>query len=173
MSKTSCDYDSLALEPSNSAQCVSKGKSENYDCRNHIRVIQPLGPDGERLYVCGTNGHNPRDVVVYANLTNLGRHEYVAGVGNGIAKCPFDPEDNSTAVWVENGNPGREKRNKNISRLINNPVYCAGELPALYSGTNAEFTKADTVIFRYFATMRISLGINNLRRIPSGLTCMI
>jgi len=128
VSKTSCDYDSLTLEPSNSAQCVSKGKSENYDCRNHVRVIQPLGPDGERLYVCGTNGHNPRDVVVYANLTNLGRHEYVAGVGNGIAKCPFDPEDNSTAVWVESGNPG--------------------ELPALYSGTNAEFTKADTVIFR-------------------------
>ena len=42
---------------------------------------------------------------------------------------------------------------------MNNPVYCAGELPALYSGTNAEFTKADTVIFRYFATMRHSQGI--------------
>ncbi|CAH1404135.1 unnamed protein product [Nezara viridula] len=46
----------------------------------------------------------------------------------GIAKCPYDPADNSTAVWVEKGNPGG--------------------LPALYSGTNAEFTKADTVIFR-------------------------
>nr|XP_022905732.1 semaphorin-2A [Onthophagus taurus] len=46
----------------------------------------------------------------------------------GIAKCPYDPTDNSTAVWVENGNPG--------------------DLPGLYSGTNAEFTKADTVIFR-------------------------
>lgn len=46
----------------------------------------------------------------------------------GIAKCPYDPADNSTAVWVEKGNPG--------------------DLPALYSGTNAEFTKADTVIFR-------------------------
>jgi hypothetical protein len=46
----------------------------------------------------------------------------------GIAKCPFDPSDNSTAVWVERGNPG--------------------DLPALYSGTNAEFTKADAVIFR-------------------------
>ena len=50
------------------------------------------------------------------------------GVGMGIAKCPFDPSDNSTAVWVERGNPG--------------------DLPALYSGTNAEFTKADAVIFR-------------------------
>ena len=49
-------------------------------------------------------------------------------MGVGIAKCPFDPEDNSTAVWVERGNPGG--------------------LPGLYSGTVAEFTKADTVIFR-------------------------
>lgn len=58
----------------------------------------------------------------------MGRNEYVPGVGMGIAKCPFDPSDNSTAVWVERGNPG--------------------DLPALYSGTNAEFTKADAVIFR-------------------------
>jgi hypothetical protein len=50
------------------------------------------------------------------------------GIGNGVAKCPFDPEDNSTAVWVEEGNPGG--------------------LPGLYTGTVAEFTKADTVIFR-------------------------
>jgi len=127
VSETSCDYDTMLLEPSNVASCVSKGKSENYDCRNHIRVIQPIG-NGDRLYVCGTNAHNPADLLVYANLTNLGRHEYVPGIGNGIAKCPFDPEDNSTAIWVESGNPGG--------------------LPALYSGTNAEFTKADSVIFR-------------------------
>ena len=49
-------------------------------------------------------------------------------VRTGIAKCPFDPEDNSTAIWVKTGNPGGH--------------------PALYSGTNAEFTKADAVIFR-------------------------
>ena len=46
------------------------------------------------------------DMLIYANLTGLGRHEMVPGIGNGIAKCPFDPEDNSTAVWVEQGNPG-------------------------------------------------------------------
>ena len=63
-----------------------------------------------------------------SNLTHLSRQEYVPGMGMGIAKCPYDPADNSTAVWVEKGNPG--------------------DLPALYSGTNAEFTKADTVIFR-------------------------
>ncbi|GBP92315.1 Semaphorin-2A [Eumeta japonica] len=63
-----------------------------------------------------------------SNLTHLPRHEYVPGIGMGVAKCPYDPADNSTALWVERGNPGG--------------------LPALYSGTNAEFTKADTVIFR-------------------------
>jgi hypothetical protein len=63
-----------------------------------------------------------------SNLTHLPRHEYVPGIGMGVAKCPYDPADNSTALWVEKGNPG--------------------SLPALYSGTNAEFTKADTVIFR-------------------------
>nr|CAD7457470.1 unnamed protein product [Timema tahoe] len=64
---------------------------------------------------------------IMSNLTHLPRHEFVAGVGLGIAKCPYDPADNSTALWVEHGNPG--------------------DLPGLYSGTNAEFTKADTVIF--------------------------
>lgn len=127
VSQTDCQQDSLELEPSNTANCISKGKSEEFDCRNHVRVIQ-LIDSGKRLYICGTNAHNPKDQVVHANLTKLDRHEYVPGVGNGIAKCPFDPEDNSTAVWVESGNPGG--------------------LPALYSATNAEFTKADTVIFR-------------------------
>ncbi len=47
-----------------------------------------------------------QDLVIYANLTNLGRHEYIPGLNSGVAKCPFDPEDNSTAIWVENGNPG-------------------------------------------------------------------
>ncbi|KAK6631234.1 Semaphorin-2A [Polyplax serrata] len=125
--RSSCERDSLNLEPSNVGSCVSKGKTEHFDCRNHIRVIQAIG-DGSRFYVCGTNAHNPKDWVIYANLTHLPRHEYVPGVGTGIAKCPYDPSDNSTAIWVEAGNPGN--------------------LPGLYSGTNAEFTKADTVIFR-------------------------
>ena len=97
--------DALRLEPSNVVECVTKGKSENFDCRNHIRVIQPMG-DGERLYVCGTSAHQPKDLVIHRNLTQLSRREYVPGVGDGIAKCPFDPRDNSTAVWVEDGNPG-------------------------------------------------------------------
>lgn len=127
ISHSNCERDSMNLEPTNIINCVSKGKSEHFECRNHIRVVTPIG-DGSRLYVCGTNAHNPKDWVVYSNLTHLPRSEYVPGVGVGIAKCPYDPSDNSTAVWVEGGNPGG--------------------LPALYSGTNSEFTKADAVIFR-------------------------
>ncbi|KAG8282640.1 Semaphorin-2A [Homalodisca vitripennis] len=127
INQSNCERDSLTLESNTVNDCVSKGKSEHFECRNHIRVIQPVG-DGTRIYICGTNAHNPKDWVIYSNLTHLHRSEYVPGVGVGIAKCPYDPNDNSTAIWVERGNPG--------------------ELPALYSGTNAEFTKADAVIFR-------------------------
>ena len=41
-----------------------------------------------------------------SNLTHLPRSQYVPGTGLGIAKCPYDPLDNSTAIYVENGNPG-------------------------------------------------------------------
>ncbi|ODM98388.1 Semaphorin-2A, partial [Orchesella cincta] len=119
--------DALVMNPTGPASCVSKGKSEDFDCRNHVRVIQSVG-DGSRLYVCGTNAHNPKDWVINWNLTPLPRQTFVPGIGEGTARCPYDPNDNSTAVWVENGNPDN--------------------LPGLYSGTNAEFTKADTVIFR-------------------------
>ncbi|XP_076039740.1 semaphorin 2a [Oratosquilla oratoria] len=126
VSQTHCENDALQLQPTGVGNCVSRGKSEHFDCRNHIRVIQPMGKD--RLYICGTNAHSPKDLVIYANLTHLARYEHVPGIGSGVAKCPFDPADNSTAIWVERGNPGN--------------------LPGLYSGTVAEFTKADTVIFR-------------------------
>lgn len=41
-----------------------------YDCRNHVRVIQPMG-DGSRLYVCGTNAHNPKDWVINVSPFDL------------------------------------------------------------------------------------------------------
>ncbi|XP_074601991.1 semaphorin 2a [Brevipalpus obovatus] len=127
INKTNCELDSIDLEPSSVTSCISKGKTEHYDCRNHIRVIQPIG-DGSRLYVCGTNAHSPKDYVIKSNLSRLQTSDYLPGIGNGQAKCPFDPDDNVTAVWVEHGNPGG--------------------LPGLYSGSVAEFTRADSVIFR-------------------------
>lgn len=54
---------------------------------------------------------NPKLIVVLfyflqTNLTHLSRSEFVMGIGLGIAKCPYDPLDNSTAIYVEDGNPG-------------------------------------------------------------------
>lgn len=86
-------------------------------CRKEIVLSQNQPQNYSNAFLCSQ-----------ANLTHLSRNTFVPGIGMGIAKCPYDPADNSTAVWVEKGNPG--------------------DLPGLYSGTNAEFTKADTVIFR-------------------------
>ncbi|XP_049765602.1 semaphorin-2A-like [Schistocerca cancellata] len=128
ISHSHCERDSLRLDPTHVGNCVSKGKSEHFDCRNHIRVIQPMDGVGSRLYVCGTNAHSPRDWIIHANLSHAGGESPAAGSGPAVAKCPYDPADNSTALWVRRGNPGG--------------------LPGLYSGTNAEFTKGDTLIFR-------------------------
>lgn len=44
--------------------------------------------------------------ILQANLTHLPRSEFVPGIGLGVGKCPYDPIDNSTAIYVEKGNPG-------------------------------------------------------------------
>ncbi|KAH6939006.1 hypothetical protein HPB50_015594 [Hyalomma asiaticum] len=129
INRTKCNDRSLSANKDVVSTCVYKGKREDYECRNHIKVIQPIG-DGTKLYICGTNAQNPRDMEIYSsNLTEVSKSQLtLRDIGRGIGKCPFDPDDNSTAVWVEHGNPG--------------------DMPGLYSGTVAEFTKADTVIFR-------------------------
>jgi hypothetical protein len=82
VSATSCEYDSLLLEASNVAACVAKGKSESFDCRNHIRVIQPIGA-GDRLYICGTNAHNPQ----VRESQSLGVRRYISSVYLGREPC--------------------------------------------------------------------------------------
>lgn len=66
-----------------------------------------------------------------SNLTHLSRSEYVPGVGLGIAKCPYDPYDNSTAIYIEKGNPG--------------------DLPALVS-------KTDTIKILFLSPITIANG---------------
>lgn len=93
-----------------------------------MKVIQPLNKAGDRLYVCGTNAYNPRDYLIYSsNLTVSSDNIYAIGA-NAQAECPFDPEDNSTAVFVERGNPS--------------------DAPALYTGTTSDSQRTDPLIFR-------------------------
>lgn len=136
MHSTNTQEDAIRLEPSDTQKCITKGKSDSFDCRNHIKVIQPMSRSGDKLYVCGTNAYNPRDYLVHAgNLSvGAGANEQATpqpqlGVGGPAqAECPFDPDDNSTAIWVQSGNPS--------------------DAPALYTGSATDFNKADPLIFR-------------------------
>jgi hypothetical protein len=38
---------------------------QEYECRNHLKVVHEIG-DG-LLYVCGTNGYDPKDYVIYVS----------------------------------------------------------------------------------------------------------
>lgn len=87
-----------------------------------------MNKGADKLYVCGTNAYNPRDYLLYSSNLSLSS-DAMYGIGSGAqAECPFDPDDNSTAIWVERGNPS--------------------DAPALYTGTATDFNKADPLIFR-------------------------
>lgn len=88
-----------------------------------------MSKQGDRLYICGTNAYSPRDFTLYSSNLTLA-NDLVHGVGSSAAQaeCPFDPDDNSTALWVERGNPS--------------------DAPGLYTGTATDFNKADPLIFR-------------------------
>lgn len=67
------------------------------------------------------------NALIQANLTHLPRSEYVPGIGLGIAKCPYDPQDNSTAIYVESGNPGGLPALVSIIENRNLVLLCTGK----------------------------------------------
>lgn len=128
INSSSCYTDAIHLGPIDTQKCLLKGKSESYDCRNHIKVIQPMNKSGDKLYVCGTNAYNPHDGLLYANNMTMSSDPTNGIGGNAPAECPFNPDDNSTALWVDRGNPSN--------------------VPALYTGTATDYDKADALVFR-------------------------
>ncbi|XP_046434488.1 semaphorin-1A isoform X3 [Neodiprion fabricii] len=94
--------------------CVVKGKDEE-TCQNYVRILAQTGPS--TLLVCATNAFKPvcRDYLVQpGNYT-------VVKERPGQAVCPYDPQHNSTFVYVD------------------------GEL---YTGTVADFSGMDPIIYR-------------------------
>ncbi|CAN8220132.1 unnamed protein product [Coccothraustes coccothraustes] len=76
------------------SRCTMKGKSEQTECRNYIRVLQQL--NDTVLYVCGTNAFQP--TCDYLNLISFelgGKNE------DGKGRCPFDPAYSYTSVMVD------------------------------------------------------------------------
>uniref|UniRef100_A0A8B9Q9B1 Semaphorin 4D n=1 Tax=Apteryx owenii TaxID=8824 RepID=A0A8B9Q9B1_APTOW len=75
-------------------KCAVKGKSEQTECRNYVRVLQQLNETF--LYVCGTNAFQP--TCDYLNLISFelgGKNE------DGKGRCPFDPAQSYTSVMVD------------------------------------------------------------------------
>ncbi|EHB00947.1 Semaphorin-5B [Heterocephalus glaber] len=74
--------------------CQSKGKTEE-ECQNYVRVLILTG---RKVFMCGTNAFSP--VCSSRQVGNLSRTiEKI----NGVARCPYDPRHNSTAVISSQG----------------------------------------------------------------------
>jgi len=69
-----------------------------------------------------------------SNLTPLPRQTFVPGIGEGAARCPYDPDDNSTAIWVESGNPD------NLPGLYRYTCYSIVQRVLNYGSSHNEYT---------------------------------
>ncbi|KAJ7986839.1 hypothetical protein DPEC_G00332570 [Dallia pectoralis] len=79
---------------SDRTKCVLKGKSEETDCLNYIRVLQVL--DDDRLYVCGTHAFHP-----VCGILLLKSFSLQPELEDGRGKCSFDPAQSFTTVMVD------------------------------------------------------------------------
>ncbi|KAL4618071.1 semaphorin-5B-like [Arapaima gigas] len=105
--------------------CQSKGKTEpvwlppQVECQNYIRVLLI---NGKRMFTCGTNAFMP-----VCTTRQVGNTSRVLDKVNGVARCPYDPRHNSTAVVTEKGE--------------------------LYAATVIDFSGRDPVIYRSLGNM--------------------
>ena len=74
--------------------CLVKGKSTD-DCNNYIRVLAKV--DSDQLLVCGTNAYNPRCRNYARNNESV--YEVIREF-SGKGYCPYDPTNNSTAIYA-------------------------------------------------------------------------
>lgn len=75
--------------------CLKKKKSED-QCQNYIRLYGKK--DNGDVYLCGTNAFKPRCRVYKKQEDST--YEMVTEE-DGVGKCPFDPLQNSTAVYTD------------------------------------------------------------------------
>ncbi|XP_061923374.1 semaphorin-5B-like isoform X2 [Entelurus aequoreus] len=98
--------------------CQSKGKTET-ECQNYIRVLLV---NKTQVVTCGTNAFQP-----LCTTREVGNLSNVLERVNGVARCPYDPRHNSTAVLTERGE--------------------------LYAATVIDFSGRDPVIYRSLGGM--------------------
>ncbi|XP_073660269.1 semaphorin-5B isoform X2 [Tursiops truncatus] len=74
--------------------CQSKGKTEE-ECQNYVRVLIVTG---RKVFMCGTNAFSP-----VCSSRQVGNLSQTVEKINGVARCPYDPRHNSTAVISSQG----------------------------------------------------------------------
>ncbi|XP_038570673.1 semaphorin-5B-like isoform X2 [Micropterus salmoides] len=74
--------------------CLSTGKTET-ECQNYIRVLLV---NKTEIMTCGTNAFQPLCI-----SREVGNMSNVLERVKGVARCPYDPRHNSTAVVTESG----------------------------------------------------------------------
>ncbi|KAB0401371.1 hypothetical protein E2I00_005030 [Balaenoptera physalus] len=77
------------------AECTQKGKSNQTECFNFIRFLQPY--NASHLYVCGTYAFQPKCTYIDMLTFTLERGEFEDGKG----KCPYDPVKGHTGLLVD------------------------------------------------------------------------
>jgi len=80
--------------PSKVSLCQMKGQSESA-CHNFVRV---LASNGSQLLACGTSAYSPE--CSWRQMENIG---HIVSNESGIAKCPYAPDANVTALMVNEG----------------------------------------------------------------------
>uniref|UniRef100_A0AAQ5Y1P6 Semaphorin-2A n=1 Tax=Amphiprion ocellaris TaxID=80972 RepID=A0AAQ5Y1P6_AMPOC len=107
------DFSQLAMDLSRNQLIVGD------ECQNYIRVLLI---SGRTLFTCGTNAFTP--VCITRQVSNTSQ---VLDTVNGVARCPYDPRHNSTAMVTEKGE--------------------------LYAATVIDFSGRDPVIYRSLGNM--------------------
>ncbi|GFS22382.1 semaphorin-2A [Elysia marginata] len=134
------------FRPSNSARdhCRNNGKLENFDCQGHIRFLTRLKDRTLRdtFYMCSTGSFKPTGykLVLKQNSFNLVQSDLNA---HGI--CSFGPNDNTTAVLVENGTPH--------------------DTPSLFGGAVKDFLQSAPVISRHAVYSSAASYVSTMKKI--------
>ncbi|XP_038610549.1 semaphorin-4C isoform X1 [Tachyglossus aculeatus] len=76
-------------------ECTQKGKSNQTECFNFIRFLQPY--NSSHLYACGTYAFQPKCAYIDKATFSLERGEMEDGKG----KCPYDPATGHTGLIVD------------------------------------------------------------------------
>lgn len=97
---------------------------------------------GSQLFSCGTNAFSP--VCTTRSASDL---SHVTETVNGVARCPYDPKHNSTAMVTESGD--------------------------LYAATVIDFSGRDPVIYRSLGTMPpLRTAQYNSKWLNGTITCI-